>query len=118
MIREAAAFFLDMLYPGLCGNCGGGLAPGEKFFCGPCKAGASEVREPLCTFCGRPFLGAGGTHPCFECMKKKPAFDRARAPAGYEGIVKEAIHVYKYRPARALKGYLGDFIEEGAIRWF
>ena len=42
----------------------------------------------------------------------------ARAQAIYKGIVKEAIHLYKYRPVRSLKGYLGNFIEVGSKKWF
>ena len=51
-------------------------------------------------------------------MKKRPPYDIARAQVIYKGVVKEAIHLYKYRPVRSLKGYLGDFIEEGAKKWF
>jgi ComF family protein len=118
MIRAARVIF-SLLYPGRCRACGSALGAGEKFFCRACLADVKRVGQPQCSICGRPFPdGSGRDHPCRECMEKRPPFDMARAPLVYKGTVKEAVHLYKYRPVRSLKGYLGDFIEEGAKKWF
>ena len=118
-IINAGESLLRVVYPGRCKSCGGGLASVERFFCTGCLDGARLVADPLCTVCGRPFpAGSGGEHPCGDCIGVRPSFDMARAAAAYEGVVKEAIHLYKYRELRALKGYLGGFMEYGARRWF
>jgi len=119
MIKEAMARLFGIIYPAFCGSCGCGLGPGERFFCTACAGSAEFLSSPFCTACGRPFLSrATSDHLCHECMKKRPSYDMARAQAIYKGVVKEAIHLYKYRPVRSLKGYLGDFIEEGSQKWF
>ena len=81
--------------------------------------GLSPVMEPFCTVCGTPFTGgAGGGHPCHACMKDPPHFDSARASLVYAGLIKEAVHLFKYGHVRAVKEFLGGFIQETAIRWF
>jgi len=119
MIIGAVARFFGILYPASCCNCGCGLGPGERFFCTGCVGSVELLSSPFCTSCGIPFISrVTADHLCHECMKKRPPYDMARAQAIYKGIVKESIHLYKYRPVRSLKGYLGDFIEEGARKWF
>lgn len=119
MIKGAFTRFLGILYPAFCGNCGHELGPGERFFCTGCAGSAELLSSPYCTSCGRPFVSrATADHLCHECMRKHPPYDFARAQTIYKGVVKEAIHLYKYRPVRSLKGYLGDFIEEGSTKWF
>ena len=118
MIRRAAWALLALVFPGGCRACGARLSAGEKFFCRPCVEGAARLRGPYCTVCGRQFQGAGDPHPCGDCMKKRPPFDLARAPLAYGGVIKEVIHLYKYRPVRALSAPLGGFVGEGARRWF
>jgi ComF family protein len=116
---RVAHILMNLLYPGRCRACGSPMGAGEKFFCGTCLSNVKRVGLLQCSICGMPFPdGAGQDHPCRDCMSKRPSFDMARAPLVYEGTVKEAVHLYKYRPVRALKGYLGDFIDEGATRWF
>jgi ComF family protein len=118
-VREAGELLLGLVYPARCKECGGRLTDGARFFCADCLQDARLIADPLCTVCGRPYpSGSGGDHPCGACMGNRPAFDMARAPLAYEGVVREAIHLYKYRELRALKGYLGGFIEYGARRWF
>lgn len=119
MIKGVLARLLGLIYPAFCGNCGHGLVPGERFFCTDCAGSAKFLSSPFCTSCGMPFVSrATADHLCHECMRKHPPYDVARAQAIYNGVVKEAIHLYKYRPVRSLKGYLGDFIEEGSKKWF
>ncbi|MGA2191867.1 MAG: ComF family protein [Nitrospirota bacterium] len=110
---------LRLVYPGRCKGCGGALGRGEKHFCLACLGRVNRIDGALCTYCGLPFPhGSGGDHPCSGCMERRPPFTSARAPLVYEGVIKEAIHLYKYRQFRSLKGYLGGFIEEGAQKFF
>ena len=117
--KGATEFLFGLVFPGRCKACGGKLPPGARFFCPGCLQEARLIPDPLCTVCGRPYPdGTGGDHPCGACMGERPAFDMARAPLAFEGVVREAIHLYKYRELRALKGYLGGFAEYGSRRWF
>ena len=109
---------LGILYPAFCRHCGGGLGAGERFFCGRCLSSVRVIDGPVCTTCGRVFDGAGEGHDCSECLSERPPFDMARAHAVYDGAVKEAIHLYKYRPLRSLKGYLGGLVALEAAKWY
>ncbi len=117
--KEAGELLLGLVFPGRCKACGGRLTRGARFFCPGCLQKARLITGPLCTVCGRPYPdGSGEDHPCAECIRSRKAFDSARAPLAYEGVVRDAIHLYKYRELRALKSYLGGFVEYGARRWF
>jgi len=110
---------LGLLYPLSCRRCGGEVGQGGPFFCDVCLRDAAVIAAPFCTTCGRPFSGgAGGSHDCWECMKKRPPYALARAPLAYTGLIKDAIHLYKYRPVRSLKDYIGGIVGEAAAAWF
>jgi ComF family protein len=110
---------VGLIYPRQCGSCGGGLTGAERFFCEGCLSAVSRIKGPLCGVCGKPFpSGAGFDHPCSDCLKKPPPYDMARAAVVYEGAVKEAVKLYKYRPFRTLGGYLGGFVHDCAPVWF
>src|SRR5207244_4904379 len=47
---------------------------------------------------------------CGPCRKKPPAFDRALSPYRYEGILEQAIHLFKYRRRDALATPLTDLM--------
>lgn len=118
-MKRALRWLLGIIYPGWCSACGSTLGADEKFFCGACLKDVKRLSPPQCSICGMPFPdGSGPDHPCRACISKPPPFERARAPLVYEGVVKEAVHLYKYRRVRSMKGYLGGFIGEGAGAWF
>ncbi|MBI5696552.1 MAG: ComF family protein, partial [Nitrospirae bacterium] len=91
----------------------------EGFFCGPCGDMVRPYDGPRCGVCGRHFPdGSGSGHTCYDCTKKPPVFEAARAKLAYDGPVREAIRLYKYGRIRKLRSYLGGFMEDGARDWF
>ncbi len=75
-------------------------------------------REPHCGRCGRlpaegaVFLSGGTACLCYECRKRDWPFVLARAAGPYEGILKFAIHSFKYAGRRSLAGLLAGLMAE------
>lgn len=127
-----------VLYPEVCRSCGTGLegrsgggVDGEDgarwfggrsaagFFCEGCLASARRLEGAYCGVCSRPFpSGSGGVRRCRECAGKPPPFVYARAPYLYAGVVKDAIHLFKYKGVRAMEGFLSRAFEGGLPGWF
>ena len=56
---------------------------------------------------------ADGPGPlCGACRRRVPGFDYARAAARYDGVVREALHAFKFRGQRALAVPLGALLVE------
>jgi ComF family protein len=108
-----------LLYPKLCRFCGCDLGDGGVFFCGDCIESARRLEASYCGVCSRPFPdGSGGVRRCSSCASKHPPFNYARAPYIYDGVVKEAIHLYKYGGIRAVEGFLSSGFEGLLEGWF
>ncbi len=112
---------LDYCFPSGCSHCGTGS--GEfpvPFLCSSCWSDLSPVPAPVCPRCGRPFdsaeaLSVSPDHTCWHCRKEPPDVDQAIAAGLFEGSLRQAIHVYKYRPLMALGRPLAEWMT-GRIR--
>ncbi len=77
-------------------------------------------REPYCGRCGRlpvegaAFLSGGTVCLCYECRKRDWPFVLARAAGPYEGILKFAIHNFKYAGRRSLAGFLAGLMADAS----
>ena len=94
--------FLSLLYPPRCLICN---ALGESGLCGGCAAQIVPVAAPLCAVCGQTV--PGDANGCLDCARRRPAFVRARAMGAYDGVLRAAIHQFKYRDRPQLAGPLG-----------
>ena len=109
---------LDFLLPARCSFCGDPVADsGIPRFCSRCWSELSPVPRPVCPSCGRPFgspesLTHSPEHECLACRTRPPHFDQALAAGLFEGPLREAIHVYKYRPVRSLGKPLAAWMAE------
>ncbi len=111
---------LDLIFPPgpECPFCGGQRL-GEKI-CEQCRAVIDGYsREPYCGRCGRyagkgAALPASPAHLCFECRKHGWPFVRARAAGPYEGVLKDAMHRFKYAGRRNLAPHLARLMAEAA----
>ena len=117
MLNRIMGNILGTVFPSTCRICKSALH-GGRFFCPACQDKIKHIGENVCVVCGRPFLGFGGPHPCRNCIEKVPPYDMARAPLVYDGVVREAIHIYKYNHVRMMKGFLGEHVAAGARDWF
>jgi ComF family protein len=107
---------LQWIYPMDCAEC---LGPARDrrlpFFCHPCWESIRPLNGPLCPCCGQPFgspvaLTHSPGHLCGNCRESPPAFDCARSPYAYEGVLARAIHMFKYRKCPSLASPLADLM--------
>ena len=95
--------FLSLLYPPRCLVC---RALGESGLCAACLGRILPVAAPQCPTCGQTIAASEGG--CLHCHLRRPAYDRARALGAYEGVLRAAIHQFKYRDRPQLAAPLGS----------
>ena len=105
---------INLIFPQLCIVCGKRLADEDKpYICSKCWSRNKLIQPPYCPRCGQPLLReVSGDPVCNECRRIKYHFRWARAAGIYEGVLKEAIHLLKYRGVRTLVDPLGDLMIE------
>lgn len=92
---------LDILVPTLCRSCEKRLQEHRYIsFCAICWGRIQEILEPICNRCGAPqeleAFRSKGPSQCLECSDiPKVHFESAVAAGLYDGILKDAIHIYK-----------------------
>jgi ComF family protein len=114
---------LDLLFPALCPVCQATLGQGRRDpLCGVCWESIERITPPWCDRCGLPFGefrdsgssdAVGGFGLCGACMVDPPVFDWARSAAIYSGVVREAIHAFKFNGKAALARPLAALMLEG-----
>jgi ComF family protein len=118
-LAAVAEPLLGLIYPNICQICRIEAAVRKDgFICPQCRLGADgvkPVRPPYCTCCGLPFEGAITiSFKCANCHDRKIYFRSARAAAEFSGVVKAAIHSYKYNHAIWFEVFLGRLLAEEA----
>ncbi|MBI2339681.1 MAG: ComF family protein [Deltaproteobacteria bacterium] len=103
---------LSLLLPQTCRVCGCLLKDSAKL-CSDCFSKIRWIREPLCTVCGRPFESSVAvSHPCPDCLEKKPAFDRHRSCVLYEEPVNRLLHRLKYSAGLDVTGVFAGWFQK------
>lgn len=96
---------LGTVFPASCAGCGASASEGESF-CVACSKQIIWLEQGGCARCGRPVLEPNHQslpgELCKECSARPPAFDRARAVAGYDGPLGSALRSFKYNHRLAL----------------
>lgn len=86
---------LNLLFPHRCIGCG---REGE-LICSSCLINLPRIMPPVCPRCGRP---QSSNILCPECVKRQSYIDGIRSPYRFEGLIRQAIHQFKYRNMRSL----------------
>lgn len=98
---------LDLLFPCWCLGCG----KEGSLICPACRRKLPAITSPICPRCGKP--QAGGIL-CPACSSHQYSIDGVRSPFRFEGVIRQAIHQFKYRNLRAivepLAELLGDYL--------
>ena len=102
-VVEVINGLLDLAYPPKCLACD---ALGEDYLCESCLKEVERVPQPACRFCGHALI----TSECHNCAGRVRSFTSARGACVYEGVVREAIHEFKYNGKRMLARPLGDLM--------
>lgn len=117
--------FIDLIYPPRCTVCSAFIQENNEFFnqkafslCRECLNDFTPIASPLCPICGMPFSVGSEDHVCEACLKKRPFFDRTRAPFLYDGRLMTAIHRFKYGGRSHLAGTLGPLLASFATSRF
>ena len=103
---------LDLFFPPRCIGC----EREGKYICDSCCEKLPLISPPVCTICGRPLTDRNS---CPGCIEGPVAIDGIRAPFLFHGIIREAIHEFKYRNLKSvaplLAGFLQDYLLENPI---
>jgi ComF family protein len=102
-VQGLAQQLLDVVLPRHCASCTRLIKSEEAgSFCAACWRQIRLITPPYCPCCGQPFrspvaLTFSPEHRCGTCRVHPPPFDHARALGRYEGPLRQAIHLFKYR---------------------
>ena len=106
------AKLLLQLFPSNCPSCD---SPSDSVshapFCKNCWSGVRKYTGPSCAVCATPFSSEDAVI-CAGCMKKRPLFSKAMSFGIYEGILAEAINLYKFHGIKRLAAPLGEFLTD------
>ena len=122
-MRRGGAATLDALIAAVaapsCVACGLVL---ERPLLGPCCAGCWASIPPLgtprCRVCGVPTASAHGLTadevPCSACRRRPSAVARGAVAADYSGVLRRAVHAFKYDGRTSLAGPLTELLRTRA----
>jgi ComF family protein len=101
---------LDLIAPTECKikGCNSPLKWNERYICSLCLNKIRPIEPPYCSKCGKP-INEGRI--CVECQRMRKYFSYARVYGRYEGVLKEAIHLFKYEKKRVLSNVLGELLD-------
>lgn len=94
---------LDLLFPPRCVGCS---RLGE-WFCNDCRALVESVPQPICPRCGR---SVSAERLCLQCQVNSDLLNGSRSVALHDGVLKKAIHHFKYQRRQQLATILGEML--------
>jgi ComF family protein len=99
---------LDLLFPQWCIGCG----KEGSYICGSCRHSLETIFPPVCPRCGRPQPGTASAAECSNCAGRLTSIRSVNAPFLFTGVIRDAIHEFKYRNLRALGPELAQLLFE------
>ena len=111
-LRELLNDVSDIIFPPQCLACTEIIKqPSDQVFCPGCLEKITFITGSLCPICGLPFLDSpAGSHICGNCLENKHYYTKARAVAGFETVIMDAIHKFKYGRSISTGNALGSFM--------
>jgi competence protein ComFC len=108
---------LTFFYPPVCQLCGEERARADEgCVCARCWSRVRFIRPPFCARCGLPFAGDLTTpFECANCREMELHFQFARSAAAARGVVRDAIHRYKYQQAHWFETFLAGLLVRAAV---
>jgi ComF family protein len=97
--------FIDLLFPPRCGGC---LTAGS-LWCTSCRAAAKPIEPPWCEKCGEPFVS---DQLCVNCRNHPLVIDKIRSVFLFDGVLRQAIHRFKYERLAGLAEPFGDMLAD------
>lgn len=103
-LRKLTKSALDLLFPLQCLGC----HQGGRLLCPTCVATLPRLMPPYCSVCGQPATD----RLCRRCAVMPLEVNGLRAPFLMEGLIREAIHDFKYRNVRAAAPELAQLLAD------
>lgn len=112
VLRSAAAAVADFVVPPLCLGCHRPLSSHDAI-CATCWSGIDFIRPPLCDRLGIPLpFDVGGTMVSAAAAADPPDYDRARAVARFDGVMRDLVHDLKFRDRHDARRLFGRWLHE------
>jgi len=112
LVQGIKTGLLDLLFPPRCVGC----RVVGSLLCAKCRDEFELVEPPLCPHCGRP---SPRGRLCPLCQRDPLRIDGVRSVAYFDGILREAIHHFKYYNKQALAvplgRLMGDYWEKAPL---
>jgi len=104
-LRQIKTSVLDLLFPLHCIGCGSEGA----LLCVECCRTLPRIKQPFCQGCGTP-LREGNL--CPSCISHPLSIDGIRSVFLFTGVVRQAVHEFKYRHIKAMAAPLGSLLAD------
>lgn len=115
----ATGVLTDLLYPRVCCSCGAEAGETFRYFCWDCASRCRPLSGAMCSRCGDPVEGRiDASFICAACRERPPGYDRARSAVRFDGVLREAVHAFKYRDATWLAADLGVWLAASVEAWY
>lgn len=110
MLRRGLGAVTDALLPPLCVGCHEPLAT-HHALCSDCWSRVSFIRPPLCDRLGIPMpFAAGDVMVSAAAAARPPEYDRARAVARFDGLMRDLVHDLKFRDRHNARSLFGRWL--------
>jgi competence protein ComFC len=110
---------IDLVYPRQCLECGSlENCRNYSFLCDRCFKETAQIEPPFCELCAMPFHGEVlSSAECPNCREMKIWFDKAFAVMRFRGVVRNAIHSFKYSQQMYWGRVLQRWMSQGVERY-
>ena len=110
-LKELKGVALDFLFPRFCVGCG----KEGQYICDSCQSSLARIDAPVCPKCGKPLLFTPNSFEidsllCSGCVDWQADIDAIRSPYRFEGVIRKAVHEFKYRNLRAIARQLASLL--------
>lgn len=107
---RAAGAIADLVMPPLCLSCHAPLTSHDAL-CPGCWSKIDFIRAPLCDRLGLPMpFDTGGTMVSAAAIADQPEYDRARAVARFDGVMRSLVHDLKFRDRHDARRLFGRWL--------
>ncbi len=112
LFRSVSDYALDTIFPPVCLGCEARL-DAHNALCPACWRTIDFIRPPLCDCLGIPMpYDTGGPMLSAAAVAAPPDYDRARAVARYDGLMRDLIHDFKFRETHDARALFGRWMSE------
>lgn len=99
-----------IILPPICLACRAPLGSYESL-CVPCWSKITFIRAPICDVLGLPLPYAGpGRNVSAAALSEPPNFDRARAAAIFDGVMRDLIHDFKFHDRQEVRSLFSRWL--------